>query len=125
TWLYLSRARRGIGAEEELRRAANAASTDWPEPIPRLFLGMLGPADLVQLSGDGDAAKQLGNRCEARFYIAEWHLLRNEPRPAADSLREVVKSCPRGYFEYAAGVVELKRLEHPDAFPPDPDRGKS
>jgi len=113
TWLYLSRARRGIAAEEELRRAVNATMTDWPAPIPLLFLGMVRPAHLMELSETGDATQHTGNRCEARFYIAEWHLLRNEPRPAAGLLREVVKSCPRGYVEYSLGVAELKWLENP------------
>jgi tetratricopeptide (TPR) repeat protein len=112
TWLYLSRARRGVAAEEELRRAVTTPMKAWPEPIPFLFLGTLRPADLMKLAESGDT-QDGGNRCEARFYTAEWHLVRKEPRPAADLLREVVKSCPRTYLEYSLGVAELRALENP------------
>jgi tetratricopeptide (TPR) repeat protein len=105
-WLYLADAR--IGGQDIKRNLQNNAAvlkpTEWPYPVIELFLGQRSPADLVA------AAIRPTERCEAQFYLGQWHLLRDERTDTVEALRKAVETCQSTFAEYAGAAAELKRL---------------
>jgi lipoprotein NlpI len=78
-WLYLARARSGKQtAREELEaNAAKLKQPDWPYPVVEFFLGRR------ELGATLAAAGKPNERCQAQFYIGEWHLLSHPGRAEA------------------------------------------
>ena len=122
-WLYLARARSGAdGKPGLLADLERMASEDWPFQVMDFYLDRR-PLSKV-LTGQG--VNTIFNvdpkiRCQAQFYIGQWHLIRGEKREAEVTLRDaVLPTCPRELFikagirfdavEYDAAAAELKRL---------------
>jgi tetratricopeptide (TPR) repeat protein len=106
--LYLSKARDGDAREAKSDLAKTAGKLkpgDWPLPIVELYLGR---KSVQAVEG---AAKTTDQRCEAQFYIGEWHLLRKDRTEATRALLAAVDSCPKDFVEYRAAVEELKRVK--------------
>jgi lipoprotein NlpI len=105
-WLYLARSRLG-GGDPVAELQANATKLkppDWPYPVVEMFLGSRTPAATL------GAANGVNQRCEAQFYVGEWHVLRNDGA-AADSLKAALDICPKHLIEYSSAQAELKRLQ--------------
>ena len=111
-WLYLARKRGGAAdAEERLDNETRASrGGSWPVPIIVLYLGRTDPDSVFAASTDPDARKQREQRCEATFYVAHWHLIRNDRERALPLLKEAQGSCPREFLEHEGAVAELRRL---------------
>ncbi|GLR89448.1 tetratricopeptide repeat protein [Bradyrhizobium iriomotense] len=104
-WLYLARARIGRqDAKRELEQRAAELKPEWPSPVVKLFLGQSTPEAMVA------AADKPVERCEAQFYLGQWHLLRDARSNAIEALRNAVESCPKNLILYAGALAELKRL---------------
>ena len=102
---YLSRARVGENAITELEANAGRLKTKaWPYAAIELFLGRRPPDATLS------AADRPNDRCEAQFFIGEWHLLQNQREQAEDALRAAANTCPAGFIEHNAAMAELKRL---------------
>jgi lipoprotein NlpI len=111
-WLYLARKRRGADdAEEILDRDTRATRGGWPSPLIVLFLGRTDANSVLAASTDADPKRQRDQRCEAQFYIAHWHLLRNERERALALLKEAQDGCPKEFLEYEGALAELRRLQ--------------
>ena len=111
-WLYLSRKRADIPGEATLAQdAGTTGAGDWPAPVVGLFLGKLTPEAVRQASVHPNASRQRTQRCEANFYIGQWHLLRGAADAAIPLLREAATNCPNGYTEHEAALAELARLQ--------------
>jgi lipoprotein NlpI len=104
-WLYLARSRIGGGnpIAELQANATKLKRPDWPYPIVELFLGDRTPAATLA------AANGTNERCEAQFYVGEWHVLRKDGA-ATDSLKAALDTCPKHLIEYSSAQAELKRL---------------
>jgi lipoprotein NlpI len=106
--LFIARSRSGVsaGASAEFdRAAAELKSKDWPRPIIQFYLGERSAESMVA------AADTAERRCDAQFYLAEWHLVQNRRTEAADALRlALAEGCPKYLFEYMAAQVDLKRV---------------
>lgn len=111
-WLYFSRKRvNAYDAEEKLEsEAASQRGTSWPGPLITLFLGRTDVESVQAAASDRNARKQAEQRCEANFYLAEWHLLRGERERALPLLKEAQSGCPNDYIEHEGTVAELRRL---------------
>jgi lipoprotein NlpI len=103
---YLARARAGeSAAASELEANSGRLKTKaWPYPAIELFLGRRQPEATLA------AADRPNDRCEAQYFIGEWHLLQKNRPQAEEALRAAANSCPTGFIEYNAAVAELKRL---------------
>ena len=113
-WLYLARKRGGgADAEEALDRDTRATRSGWPGPVIVLYLGRTDAASVLAASTDPDANRQREQRCEANFYLAHWHLLRNERERALALLKEAQDGCPKDFLEYEGTLAELRRLQKP------------
>ncbi|MCZ7659420.1 MAG: tetratricopeptide repeat protein [Xanthobacteraceae bacterium] len=114
---FLAASRSGEAAHAELAAHAGRLAgkqlreRQWPYPVIELHLGRRA-LDTV-LAG----ARTRGERCEGRFYIAQWHVLRGEKAAAADALRVAAEICPARITEHALVAPELERLGAPAATP--------
>ena len=94
---HLAKARAGEAGEAELEANAGRLKTrEWPYAVIELCLGKRSPTATL------DAAVTPGDRCEAQFYIGQWHVLKASkarPRPRSRSLsrpaRRIRSSTPR------------------------------
>lgn len=111
-WLYLAR-KRGeiINAEESLDAETRASrGGGWPHAVTLLYMGRTDPASVIAAATDSDPKRQSEQRCEANFYLAQWHLLRAERERALPLLKEAQSGCAREFLEYEGAVAELRRL---------------
>jgi lipoprotein NlpI len=110
-WLYFASGHNGRNEVNALRSvSAQAADAQWPIPLLKLLLN----ASLPEASLPEDAISIAGKpeqRCEAKFFLAEWHLMNGADAQAASMLREAATICPKNYIEYSAAVAELRRLK--------------
>lgn len=113
-WLYLARARGGdADAADLLERETRRLRAGWPAPLIALYMGRT-DVDSVNISTKtGEPARQREMRCEADYYVAQSHILKNEQPRALTLLQEVQRACPKNLLEYEATLAELRRLKQP------------
>jgi lipoprotein NlpI len=111
-WRHLARARSGQADPRELalNTVVKYDRAVWPGPVIALFLGQMGPAQVLAAAAAGDAKKQREQGCEASFYLGEHAVLHVEVGDAQRLLREALERCPIGFVEHSAAEAELKRL---------------
>jgi tetratricopeptide (TPR) repeat protein len=105
-WLYLARARAGEqSAVADLEtNAARLKAAEWPYPIAELYLGRRTAPDALA------APAKPGDRCEAEFYVGEWHLLKGDTAAARAALKRAADTCPATFIESLGAQAELRRL---------------
>jgi tetratricopeptide (TPR) repeat protein len=106
--LYLSRARAGEQAAAMADLAARAPrlrQPEWPFAAVALFLGR-GSVEATLAAGT-----RPNERCEARIFVGEWHLLRGDAAAAAESFRSMEGDCPKFFIDYhELAEAERKRI---------------
>lgn len=110
-WLFLARKRADIAGEKTLAQEAGTTGGAWPGPIVGLYLGNGTPEAVMRAATHPDAARQGELRCEASFYVAQWHILRSARGPAAQLLNDAESTCPRTFIEREGAVAELRRIQ--------------
>jgi len=111
-WLFLARKHADIPGEKTLAEdAGTSGAGDWPAPLVALYTGSATPEGVHEAAAHPDAARERDQRCEANFYLAQWHVLRGEREPALKLLREAQSGCPRTFIEHEGAVAELRRLQ--------------
>lgn len=106
--LYISKSRDGDAREartELTKSASKLKASEWPYPIVEFYLGK------KSLKALEDAAKTPGEKCEAQFYVGEWHLSRKDRPEAIKALQSAADNCPKDFVESRAAIEELKRLK--------------
>ena len=104
-WRYLARKRAdGAGAEELAASAAHLTGKPWPFPVIEFYLGQRSAGEML------GAAATSEERCEAQFYLGEWHLLGGNRTAAGAAFRTAAATCPMIFYEYNGAVAELQRL---------------
>jgi lipoprotein NlpI/predicted aspartyl protease len=110
-WLYFTRAREGDDKPEPLETGmAQLKKDEWPMPVMQHLLGHIDRDSLMKAAA-ADEKERKGRVCEANFYSGERLLIsgkKDEARPLLEAARD---SCPTGYIEYDAAIVELQRLK--------------
>jgi lipoprotein NlpI len=112
-WLYLARKRGGVANAEELLDSDTLQHRGggWPSTVIVLYLGRTDTDSVLAAATDNDPRRQLAQRCEASFYLAQWHLLRGERERALPLLKEAQIECPKDFLEREGAVAELRRLQ--------------
>ncbi len=101
-WRYLARARAGQDGREELAStAARQSAREWPRPVVEFYLGTRSADQMLT------AAATPEERCEAQYYLGEWHLLHRDRAKAMDALQAAADTCPKDFYEYGGAVAEL------------------
>jgi lipoprotein NlpI len=111
-WLHIARNRAGQNDLAEL--AANAAKLDrkeWPWPVVAHYLGSLDAAsvDAAAAAPESPQARK-EQTCETNFYLGAAPA-KGASVEAQRRLRTAVAECPKGFIEYSAAQLELKRLD--------------
>jgi tetratricopeptide (TPR) repeat protein len=103
---YLARTRAGEEATEELEANIGRLETKaWPYAVAELYLGSRSAEATFDAVSDDD------ERCEAQFYIGQWHMLKHSVPDARKKLEIATGTCPKTSIEYEVAVAELKRLK--------------
>jgi lipoprotein NlpI len=103
---YLAQERKGeAGAGQLQQNAVLLKGNAWPYPVVDLYLGQASPQAVM------DSARWANEKCEAHFYVGQWHLLKKQLTQASAELRTAAVTCARSMFEYGASVAELARLK--------------
>lgn len=106
-WIYMleSRTDTAKAASALASRAREINPKAWPAPVASFYLGRI---SLEQLEA---AAASDDQRCEAGFYVAEWHLAKGDAAAARKRFEEAVARCPASFIERAMAETEIKRLK--------------
>jgi lipoprotein NlpI len=68
------------------------------------------PAAVLAAADDPNAAKKIGQVCEANFYSGEWALRQGAKDDAARQFGVAGRDCPKTFIEGNAAALELKAL---------------
>lgn len=111
--LYVTKQRLGTGGVAQLtEQAARLDLEQWPGPLVRLYLDKLTPAEALVAVKHGDRRREDEQRCEAAFYVAEYHLGKGNRNAGLTQLRVAEEACRPfpGFVEHHGTKAELKRL---------------
>jgi tetratricopeptide (TPR) repeat protein len=106
--LLLSIAQSRIGEDGTAVLKAYADKVDhktWPYAAIELLAGSRTPEATLA------AASNRGERCQAHFYVGEWHVLQKHNAEAATELQTAAEKCPKNFIEYGLAKAELRLLE--------------
>lgn len=107
-WLHIVSVR--SGRSERIEAASGKVNLDvWPGAVIRFYRGEIDEKALRRAADQGDAAKRVEQVCEADFYLAQWHLMRDEPEIADPFLRRAVSYCPKTFDEWDLARAERRR----------------
>ena len=101
---FLAQSRAGLASSDLESAARRMTNQSWPYAVFELYLGRR-DADATLAAAQGPE-----ERCEAQFYVGEWHLLQGDRVAAKLHLEEVAGVCPKGFVEYVGAQAELRRL---------------
>ena len=111
-WQALSAERAGTLDHAAFASAVSALDLDdWPEPILEFYKGTLSAENVYRKAASRDSALAGQQKCEADFYIGEWHLAHKNVADAKTLLQQAADSCPHNFVEANAAKAELKRLQ--------------
>jgi len=92
------------------QRTADVRSRDWPGPVFDLYLGKSTPeAVLVRIAKDDPAGREL-RKCQADFFIGEWHLWRLEKDAAKSEFFDAANECRGTVFLRRMAMLEYTKL---------------
>jgi tetratricopeptide (TPR) repeat protein len=110
-WSYLALRRSGVAGDSALKPYIPAATESvWPAPVIALFLGRSKPEAVVAAAGKAQPPRNVEQRCEAVFFIAQWHIVAGQRERALPLLKEAQAKCPKNFMEYEGALAELRRL---------------
>jgi lipoprotein NlpI len=104
---YLARTRAGEAATAELEaNVGRLKNKGWPYAVTELYLGKRSPEATL-----GAASKDDEDRCEAHFYVGQWHVLRGKLAEARKEFEIAANTCTKTFIEYEVALAELRRLK--------------
>lgn len=117
-WLYLVRTRIGVIDKVALASALGRLERNkWPVQIGSFLIGEIKAQELVDRARGADLIDREGRLCEARFFIAEQHLIEGNAELAVQSFKRVTEICPKGYVELDFAALEIARLTQKQSRP--------
>jgi tetratricopeptide (TPR) repeat protein len=109
--LHVIMKREGHDDAKQLARVAAAADlSKWPGPVLKLDLGQITANEVMMAAASSGSDRQKWRVCEANYFTGEDALLHHQRTTALARLKAARDGCPKGDTDYAAALVELKRL---------------
>lgn len=107
-WLHLAHARAKQEDHDELfSNAARLDQSQWPYPVISYYLGDIKANAVLKAAED---SKELGNICEANFYVGYVSLIEGRMADAKASFENVTSRCHPGFIELQGARLELARM---------------
>jgi lipoprotein NlpI len=105
-WIYMLEARddNAKAVSGLAQRATEIKAKAWPYPVATFYLGQLSVEELDAAAADDD------QKCEANFYVGEWHLLKGDVPSARKRFEQALAGCPPNFIERRMTETEAKRL---------------
>jgi lipoprotein NlpI len=105
-WIYMLEARddNAKATAGFARRVKEIDSKVWPYPVASFYLGQMSVEQLDAAAADND------QKCEAHFYVGEWHLLKGDVASARKRFEQASAGCPPSFIERDMAEIEAKRL---------------
>jgi lipoprotein NlpI len=111
-WLYLSLRYAGENAQQQVTPYASSQDlVRWPGAILELYLGMVELDDLIDALSKGVPNMQAGHRCEAYYYLAQYHLVNGDREKAVQLFDKAVATEANSYLEYEFAVAYSLKLK--------------
>lgn len=87
--------------------------SDWPMPILAFYRGK-GTAEQVYHAAESyNAVRAKEQKCEADFYLGEWHLAHGDIATGTPLIYLAAENCPHNFTEYSLALTEKGRLAQP------------
>jgi lipoprotein NlpI len=113
-FLFLARQHSGKDGKPALAEFRKAlGNDDWPAPAVKMLLGEITPEQCLAAAAHKEAWWQKVLRCEAYYYIGQFHLLRGEKDSARRCFSDCIGTGMTEVLEHASADAGLKRLEKP------------
>ena len=103
-WLFLARARAGLGLGEGFIAHIKGIEGRWPAPVGRRFLGEISAEEMRSAAVNDD------QRCEADFYDAAFLSPTTPREQTLAAMRKVYAECPVGYVEREGAFAAVRKL---------------
>jgi lipoprotein NlpI len=105
-WIYMLEARDDSAEATSgfARRVKEIEAKVWPYPVASFYLGQVSVEELDAAAPDND------QKCEANFYVGEWHLLKGDVASARKRFEQAFGGCPLNLIERDMAEIEAKRL---------------
>jgi tetratricopeptide (TPR) repeat protein len=111
-WQWISASRAGTLDAAAFEAAVKATNADgWPGPILDFYRGKTSEEKVYREASTGDAVAVTGQKCEADFYLAEWHIVKGDAAAAKPLMQRAAESCPKTFIETGMVKTELARLK--------------
>jgi tetratricopeptide (TPR) repeat protein len=113
-WIYMLEARddNAKATSGFERRVKEIEARVWPYPVASFYLGQVSVEDLDVAAADND------QKCEANFYVGEWHLLKGDVASARKRFEQAFGGCSPNLIERDMAEIEAKRLPGERGAPP-------
>ncbi len=110
-WMHIAKKRLGDDDSDSMAKEAEKADlTLWPGPALKLYLDEITSDQVLSAAADPNPETQVSRMCEAHFYTAEYALMHQRRTAAEIEFRAARDACPKDYVEYAASLLELKKM---------------
>jgi len=105
-WIYMLEARddNARATSGFARRVKEIGAKVWPYPVASFYLGQVSAEALDAAAADNN------QKCEANFYVGEWHLLKGDIASARKRFEQASGGCPPSLIERDMAEIEAKRL---------------
>ena len=109
-WLYLSE-RYQRSRQTVVRKYIRGVDlTQWPGAMLELYLGDVPLENLVKALKPQLRSWDKEHRCEAYYYLGQYHLIRGELKQAVAYFQEAVKTRAKSQIEYEFSLIYLNQL---------------
>ena len=116
-WIWLIRARLGEAesATKELQKYLTGRTIgkpgDWESKVGRFLTGELAEPEFLAAAKNADPRMEVGQLCEAYFYVGSKHLFAGDKATATDYFQKSIATDKKTCMEYFSAVAELKFLK--------------
>lgn len=110
-WHYLAASRAGRDAKGVLAEMVRGHDLNkWPGAVLRMLQGEVAPEAVLNDAKGTDSLSLRMHQCEARFYVAQYHLLQGDKERAKKEFEATVETKVKPFIEYQFALRELERL---------------
>ena len=111
-WLYLSEKYHNRDAVSDVAQFSTKVNLDeWPGAILKLYLGEVDADTVIEALSKGAPNMQIGNACEAYYYLGQYYLLQNDRRTALELFNKAVATNAKAYVEYEFALAYSLKLK--------------